>query len=255
MLGKKILVVEDETLIALNIQVELEKEGYQVIVDCFNVDQAIALIEKESPDLVIVDINLNDEKTGIDLAEMLLEKNEIPFMFLTSYSDKQTLEKVQSTKPYGYLVKPFNPENLHANVFMILSNFERRNVYLNKEVPRVKNELPFHIKVVLNQINEQIAEKINITELAELTPWETEHFGRIFKELLGLSPYQFILKRRIEISQSLLSETDESIISISNQVGFSTYSNFYKAFKKIAHVTPEQYRIFEKGKKLISSKA
>jgi YesN/AraC family two-component response regulator len=254
MIQKKILVVEDEPLIGLNIQVELEKEGYQVIIDCFNVEQAIPLIEKENPDLVIIDINLNDEKTGIDLAEILFERNEIPFMFLTSYSDKLTLEKVRKTRPHGYLVKPFNSENLIAMVFVILSNFEQQNAGVDKDADQAKVELPFYIKLVLNQINNQIAEKINISELAELTPWESEHFGRLFKELLGLTPYQFILKRRIEISQSLLAETEESIISISNQVGFSTYSNFYKAFKKIAHITPEQFRSFEKAKKLTSSK-
>lgn len=254
MLRKKILVVEDEPLIALNIQVELEKEGYEVIIDCFNVSQALQLIEKENPNLVIIDIHLNDETSGIELGQILLEKNERPFMFLTSYSDRMTLEKVRNTRPYGYLVKPFNPENLIATIFVILSNFEHRHIDVDRLDQPIKNELPFHIKMVMNRINKQIGEKINISNLAEMTPWEAEHFGRIFKELVGLSPYQFILKRRVEISQSLLAETDDSIIQISNQVGFSTYSNFYKAFKKITNITPEQYRSIEKAKKMFGAK-
>ncbi|MHA8067188.1 helix-turn-helix domain-containing protein [Aquirufa sp. ROCK2-A2] len=254
MLRKKILVVEDEPLIALNIQVELEKEGYEVIIDCFNVSQALQLIEKENPNLVIIDIHLNDETSGIELGQILLEKNERPFMFLTSYLDRMTLEKVRNTRPYGYLVKPFNPENLIATIFVILSNFEHRHIDVDRLDQPIKNELPFHIKMVMNRINKQIGEKINISNLAEMTPWEAEHFGRIFKELVGLSPYQFILKRRVEISQSLLAETDDSIIQISNQVGFSTYSNFYKAFKKITNITPEQYRSIEKAKKMFGAK-
>lgn len=254
MLRKKILVVEDEPLIALNIQVELEKEGYEVIIDCFNVSQALQLIEKENPNLVIIDIHLNDETSGIELGQILLEKNERPFMFLTSYSDRMTLEKVRNTRPYGYLVKPFNPENLIATIFVILSNFEHRHIDVDRLDQPIKNELPFHIKMVMNRINKQIGEKINISNLAEMTPWEAEHFGRIFKELVGLSPYQFILKRRVEISQSLLAGTDDSIIQISNQVGFSTYSNFYKAFKKITNITPEQYRSIEKAKKMFGAK-
>ena len=110
------------------------------------------------------------------------------------------------------------------------------------------------MKLVLSQINEQIGEKIHISDLANLTPWETEHFGRLFKEELGMTPYQFILKRRVEVSLPLLAETEESIISISNQVGFSTYSNFYKAFKKTTQLTPEQYRSFERAKKWMDSK-
>jgi YesN/AraC family two-component response regulator len=251
---KKILVVEDEPLIALNIQIELEREGYEVIIDCFNVDQALRLIECEKPDLVIIDINLNDGKSGIDLAEILLEKDEIPYMYLTSYSDKATMAKVSTTRPYGYLVKPFNSENLIATVYVILHNFQHRKVELVAVDEQVPKEYPYYIKLVLAQINEQIGEKINISDLADLTPWETEHFGRLFKEELGMTPYQFILKCRVEASQSYLVETDESIISISNQVGFSTYSNFYKAFKKITGFTPEQYRSFEKAKKWINSK-
>lgn len=250
MFRKKILVVEDEPLIALNIQSELEKEGYEVIIDCFTVDQALGLIEKEQPNLVLIDINLNDDKTGIDLGEILLKENEIPFLYLTSYSDKLTLEKVRETRPYGYLVKPFNSENLIAAVFVILSNFEHRKVDIERSTEPVVNEIPFHIKSVLNIINKTIADKINIVELAKTTPWETEHFGRIFKEFLGLSPYQYILKRRVEMSKSLLAETEDSIIAVSNQVGFSTYSNFYKAFKKITNITPEQYRSIEKAKKI-----
>lgn len=249
MFRKKILVVEDEPLIALNLQSELEKEGYEVIIDCFTVDQALLLIKKEQPNLVLIDINLNDEKTGIDLGEILLEENEIPFVYLTSYSDKLTLEKVRETRPYGYLVKPFNAENLIAAVFVILSNFELRKVDIERSIEPVVNEIPFHIKSVLNIINKSITEKINIVELAKTTPWESEHFSRIFKEFLGLSPYQYILKRRVELSKSMLAETDDSIIGISNLVGFSTYSNFYKAFKKITNTTPEQYRSIEKAKK------
>lgn len=249
MFRKKILVVEDEPLIALNIQSELSKEGYEVIIDCFTVDQALQIIEKEEPHLVLVDINLNDEKTGIDLGEILLAENKIPFLYLTSYSDKMTLEKVRETRPYGYLVKPFNTENLITTIFIILSNFEHRKVDVDRSMEPVVNEMPFHIKTVLNQINKSVTEKINISDLAKLTPWESEHFSRIFKEFLGLSPYQYILKRRVEMSKSMLSETDESIIAISNQVGFSTYSNFYKAFKKITNITPEQYRSVQKAKK------
>jgi YesN/AraC family two-component response regulator len=251
---KKILVVEDEPLIALNIQIELEKEGYEVIIDCFNVDQALKIIDTEVLHLVIIDVNLNDRKSGIDLGKILMEKNLIPFMYLTSYSDKLTMEKVSSTRPYGYLVKPFNAESLVANVFVILHNFEHRNVERFIGGDSYQKEIPFHIKIVLNRINEQIGEKINISDLADLTPWETEHFGRLFKEELGMTPYQFILKRRVEVSQSLLIETEESIISISNQVGFSTYSNFYKAFKKTTQLTPEQYRSFEKAKKWMGLK-
>jgi YesN/AraC family two-component response regulator len=239
---QKILVVEDEAIIALNIKKILDKAGFDTYIDCFTVNQALKLLKEISPDLIIIDINLKSEQTGIDLARELLKKDEIPFMYLTSYSDLATLEKAKGTRPYGYLVKPFKAEDLISTVFIIINNYRYRNVDVARKEESDPVNSPYRIKKVLDYINDHIHEKIEITKLAEFTQWEPEHFSRVFKEFIQLTPYQYILKRKIEFARGMLVETGETLQNISNALGFDSYSNFYKAFKKYTQLTPAKYR-------------
>lgn len=112
----KILIVEDELIIAEDIKTTLLKNNYNVVGIAMDYDEAIVIIENNTIDLIILDINLNAKKTGIDLATALNEKYKIPFIFSTSYSDSATLEKVKHTNPLNYLVKPFKREQLLTTI-------------------------------------------------------------------------------------------------------------------------------------------
>ena len=81
----KILVVEDEIIIAMQIKSILEDEGYEVIINIYTVDAAIQQIEQQNLSLILVDINLNKSRDGVDLGHYLREKSEIPFIYITSY--------------------------------------------------------------------------------------------------------------------------------------------------------------------------
>ncbi len=239
---QRILVVEDEALIALNIKQVLDDAGFDTAIDCFSVEQARGLIKEWLPHLVIIDIHLRGEATGIELAKELLKEDTIPYLFLTSYSDRLTLESVKSTRPYGYLVKPFKPEDLVSNVFLILNNFGHRNIDVTRKEEIYPGQVPYRLRKVLEYINDHLSEKIELNHLSALTNWETEHFGRVFKEHIQLTPYQYILKRKIEVAQGMLSESSDPVMEIAIKVGFDNYSNFYKAFKKYSGMSPENYR-------------
>lgn len=239
---QRILIVEDEALIALNIQQILEAEGFETAIDCFTVAQAQGLIKEWMPHLVIIDIHLRGNATGIELAKELLKQDTIPYLFLTSFSDRLTLENVKSTRPYGYLVKPFKPEDLVSNVFLILNNFRHRNVDIQRKEEVFPGQVPYRIKKVLGYINDHLHEKIEISQLSALTQWENEHFGRVFKEYIHLTPYQYILQRKIEMARGLLTDHTLSLQEIAIKVGFDSYSNFFKAFKKYTGMAPEKYR-------------
>lgn len=101
-----IVVVEDELLIALDIKEILNEQGYEVIINVTSVEKAIAIIEEHDPILVLIDINLKQDKDGIELGQYLLIKDKIPYIYLTSYHDKLTLDRVKDTRPHGYIVKP-----------------------------------------------------------------------------------------------------------------------------------------------------
>lgn len=143
---KKILIVEDQFIEANNLQLILSKAGYDVCGIARSVESALALIEKENPTLVLLDIFLQGSRTGIDLAYILRKRN-IAFVYLSANSNKEILEMAKETHPYGFLVKPFREKDvlvmleiatyLHENSLQsILGNeIDVRPLRSNQELP------------------------------------------------------------------------------------------------------------------------
>ncbi len=132
---KRVLIVEDEGIIAAEIQSTLEMLGYEVCGKANNGDKALDLFKNASPDIALLDINIKGTMTGIDLAKIIREKYNFPFVFLTSYSDLSTLKQVQETLPYGYIVKPFSDKDLRSNLELALYKFEQEQ---NNELPSIE---------------------------------------------------------------------------------------------------------------------
>lgn len=116
----RILVVEDELIIAEDIKTKLGELGYNVIGVATTFDEAVNLLEKDKPDIAMLDIMLRGEKDGIDLAEILKKEYKIPFIFLTSYADKATVERARQVMPDGYLIKPFTDKDLFAAIEIVI---------------------------------------------------------------------------------------------------------------------------------------
>lgn len=121
----KILVVEDEIIVAKDIQNSLIKLGYDVPATASSFASAMEKIEMLRPNLVFLDIKLKGELDGINIAEEIKKNYHIPVIFLTSFVDKVTLDRAKITEPYGYLVKPFNESDLQTTVEMALYKFEK----------------------------------------------------------------------------------------------------------------------------------
>ncbi|MBL0098126.1 MAG: response regulator [Bacteroidetes bacterium] len=121
----KILVVEDESIVAKDIQKSLEKLGYEVPATASSAASAYEKLEQILPDLVFLDIKWKGEADGIHIAEHIKEKYNIPVIFLTSYVDQDTLDRAKVTEPYGYIVKPFNDSDLKTTVEMALFKYSR----------------------------------------------------------------------------------------------------------------------------------
>lgn len=248
----KILVVEDEMIIAYDIKGILKNE-YDVIINIRSVDEALLKIEEEQPDLVLLDINLYKEKDGTSLGEYLLKRDTVPFVYITSYCDKTTLDRVKDTRPYGFIVKPFKAADLLTTVFLALNTFKHRNVDIMRSEKEVIDDIPYRIKETINYINEHLCEKIEVNELAKITSWKTHHYIRVFTKFMSVTPYQYILIRKIEKSKVRLLDESIPITSIAFELGFQSYSNFINAFKKITDTTPEAFRNIEKLNKKLQS--
>lgn len=137
MTGIRVLIVEDEPLIAKNIGMYLNNNDYEVAGIAYDPDEAVHLLKKQQPDFAILDINLESDKTGIDVAGYINSNNFIPFIYLTSYSDKETIEKAKLTNPSGFIVKPFNEKTLYATIEIALANHATNS---NKHVPGLSSD-------------------------------------------------------------------------------------------------------------------
>lgn len=116
----KILVVEDENIIGLNIKKKLKSFGYTVPAIAATGKEAIKMAEITFPDLVLMDVRLKGDMDGVETAEEIRKNFDIPIIYLTAYSDDEVLEKAKMTKPYGYIVKPFKADDLRSNIEMAL---------------------------------------------------------------------------------------------------------------------------------------
>lgn len=115
-----VLVVEDETIVAKDIQVSLRKLGYAVPETVSTGEDAIRAASEYKPDIVLMDIMLRGAMSGIEAAEKIRETLTIPVIYLTAYSDESTLSKAKITEPYGYIIKPYKEIDLHTTIEMAL---------------------------------------------------------------------------------------------------------------------------------------
>lgn len=141
----KVGVVEDEVIIADNIVRILKNLGYEVSGPALDYASAIEMIETECPDIVLLDINLKDEKDGIDLGSVLKSKYRIPFIYLTANTEYKNIERTKLTNPSGYILKPFTNEEIYASIEICIHNFTDNNStkyedsYLIKDSIFIKN--------------------------------------------------------------------------------------------------------------------
>jgi PAS domain S-box-containing protein len=116
-----ILIVDDERIIGKDIELRLKKLGYRVAGMVSTGKKALEMIEAStSPDLILMDVKLKGKIDGIETAEIIRNRFDIPMIYMTAYSDHATLERVKVTEPFGYILKPFNEKKLHSTIEMAL---------------------------------------------------------------------------------------------------------------------------------------
>jgi len=116
----RIMIVEDEMIVAGDIKRTLQDKEYEVSSVVSSGEEAIKKAEADNPDLVLMDIVLKGEMNGIDAAREIRERFGIPVVYLTAYADEKTLTRAKITEPFGYIIKPFHGKELHSNIEMAL---------------------------------------------------------------------------------------------------------------------------------------
>jgi RNA polymerase sigma factor (sigma-70 family) len=198
----RILIVEDEPAIAEHIAAYLDNEDFEVSGIAYDSEDALQQLQTNTPDAVILDINLESEKDGVAIAQIINDSYQIPFLFLTAHSDKHTLNRAKEVNPSGYIVKPFNEKTLQASVEIAIANHSSQ---VNKQLPKLLSHKinstlldPFSerefevLQLVYEGItNKQIATQLFISENTVKT-----HLKSIYIKLDANTRYGLMAKLR-----------------------------------------------------------
>ena len=170
----RVLIVEDEPIIAENISMYLNNNDFMVSGIAYDDLEAKEQLANNTPDAVILDINLDSNQDGIAIAKHINNNYHLPFLFLTSHSDKDTLQRAKQVEPNGYIVKPFNEQTLLATLEIAISNHANRQ---NRQIPELNidkinryllspiSEREFEVlqKIYQGKTNNQIANDLFVT--------------------------------------------------------------------------------------------
>jgi adenylate cyclase len=120
----RILIAEDENIIAKDIERTLKKLGYEVVGSVRSGEQLLKQFASSNPDLILMDINLEGKLSGIDVSEEIKKDGDVPVIYLTALADNSTINRAKITEPFGYIVKPFDEDTLRTSIEMGLYKFE-----------------------------------------------------------------------------------------------------------------------------------
>lgn len=252
MLKPQILIVEDELLIAKDISLILEQEGYATRIGITTTEEAIVALSASDYAMVLIDINLRNGSDGVALGNYLLQLDTIPYIYITSHADNVTLDRVKDSRPHGIIIKPFKPLDIKTTVSVVLNNYKHKHIDVFRSEEQLVNDVPFILKKVVKHIEDNITNRIDINELAQMTRWSSQHFIRVFTQFMGDTPYQFILKKKMEKARVLITESDIAMKDIAFELGFQSYGNFCKLFKREMGKNPDEYRKFNSISQYIS---
>lgn len=172
----RVLIIEDEVLIAEDLAMILTKANYKVVEIAYDAGMGIEFLHSRNPEIVLIDIALGSDLNGLDIARIINDKYKIPFIFITSFSDQATLNQAKVLMPAGYIVKPFKKKDILATVEMVsfkaslnkskFCNLKTLNAKLHTELTNKEYEILIDVANGLsnNQISEKHEISINTTK-------------------------------------------------------------------------------------------
>ncbi|MCA1994915.1 MAG: response regulator, partial [Coleofasciculus sp. S288] len=129
----RLLIVENEGIVALNIQRRLEGLGYRIVATVSSGEEAIDIAGETTPDLVLMDIKLEGNIDGIEAAIEIRNRFQIPIVYLTAYTNDETLNRAKLTEPYGYILKPFEARDLGTTIEIALYKYQMEQQLRERE--------------------------------------------------------------------------------------------------------------------------
>jgi DNA-binding NarL/FixJ family response regulator len=193
-----LLIVEDEPLIAADIEEFCAEKGYSTTGIAYNQEEAIYFLNHKKVDFVLLDIRLGKQDDGLAIGKLLCEEYFIPFIYITSFYDTQTLEKAKKTQPVGYLIKPFRPQDIDVQIKIGMNIHQRISsanmpsfgkVNKNNIYKLSEREYALVVEICKGKSNIEIADGLHISMNTVKT-----HLKNIFIKLNTKSRSELIYK-------------------------------------------------------------
>ena len=207
----RILIVEDEIIIAKDIETTLVKDGFTVVGLVSSGEKTIQEIEKVAPDLILIDIKLRGKMDGIETAEIIKNRFDLPVIYLTSYKDEETLLRAKVTEPYGYIIKPFDPKELKILIDL--------SYYKHKTRKKLKDGKEW-LSTTLNSIGEGV--------IAVNSSGTIQYMNPIAEKLTGWSENE---SNNMDVND-VLKIYDKEEKNIFNDLVYSIYHNAFSREKQ-----------------------
>ena len=189
-MAERILVVEDEGIVAMELEQRLRTFGYEVAGIATTADEALALAEEQSPDLILMDVRLGPGPDGAEAAERIQARWDIPIVFVTAYSDRVTVARVKQTAPFGYLVKPFDERILEITVETAL--FRHRASVERAAAIEARHRTEAWASAILEYSQDAVIATDAQRHITTFNPAAERTFGYRADEIIG-SPIELLL--------------------------------------------------------------
>jgi len=246
---KKILIVEDEFVVAHDLEIMLTAAGYESIGIAVSVNAAMEQMAKSSPDLVLLDIQLQGTLNGIDLARLLRNENKA-FIYLSANSNDKTFNAAKNTSPYGFLVKPFRERDvlamieiachLHETIFEGMAG-KSQDVEQRETVSKKEKEL---LDRFMERLNQDYASKKLVSDYADDLCISANYLNTIIKKVTGFPASHHIQQCIIREAKCRALKSGAMMKEIAYDLGFRDLAHFSKFFK---NYSGSSFSTFMKG--------
>lgn len=225
-----ILIVEDEIILAMALEIKLKKMGFNVSGISTSPNKAISHVQNHFPDIVIVDINLNSTKTGIDVANYIWKNFNIPIIFLTSYYNDNILKKAMESEPYAYLIKPCRASEIKVAINTVIHKHRYFFKEMNTATP-IKNKILLISESL--KFDREKSELYFKNKVFKLSKNEIKLFNLLTKEAGEIISFTTIFSYIWREDVYDLSKLRSMIYRLKIRLGENPFENLYEAGYKV----------------------